>query len=198
MKRIALLIALALIVSVGGVYATWVYSDGAADQRDLSIENALTITGTADGGKKGVISITDTLVLTIDDNNGTHNPGWDADITGAEAGTLSILFTPNTGAPTTVFEYYLTITNYTYSGGSIFNVGEDKSNAIDGQQVIYGTFTYTNGDPNATQTFTCADIQNALGLNTSLKLDALSEYTEYKTALDNVKLTLTVQEKPAP
>lgn len=202
MKRIALIIALALIISVGGVYATWVYSDLSVDARTHDFSAKLSVTGATSSTTKGVLSITDTLVLTVDDNEGNHIPGWDADVVGQE-GNITVTFTPNTGASTTNFEYYITISNYTYDPGTgalnIFNP-VDELPAVEGVQICAGTFQYVAGSSTPiNQVINGADLQDALNLNSGtvsdpLVLESLAEYNAYNAAFGGVSLVLTVKE----
>ena len=205
MKRIALIIALALVISVGGVYATWVYSDLAVQSRNVNIDTALSITGAQSDTTKGIIAITDELVLTIDDDDaqGTrdHKPNWSNSV--QNPGQVKITFTPNTGASTTSFRYYITIGNVSYTcpdehNVTIFNVtnADDKLAGVEGIQIISGTFEYEGGsNAPVVVTITAAQLQTALKLNTDVLLDTFEEYNAYSEHLNqNVALTLHVEE----
>ena len=58
MKRIALIIALAVVISVGGVYATWVYSTATVSpiNEDISAKLSITTVDSTDS-TKGVLSM---------------------------------------------------------------------------------------------------------------------------------------------
>lgn len=199
MRKISLIIALALILSVGGVYATWVYSTQAVAPINADISAKLSITPVASNDStKGTLSMPNSLVLTIDDDDGDHKPDWDADIAD-QSGSLTVKFTPNTGASRTNFIYYITIDTYTYTCAehgnvSIFNP-TDATNAVDGIQLIYGTLNYEGGTTPVEVSFTAAAIQEKLALNEELYLETLDEYNTYSEAVGNVNLTLHVIEQ---
>ena len=202
MKRIALIIALAVVISVGGVYATWVYSTATVSpiNEDISAKLSITTVDSTDS-TKGVLSMPNSLSMTIDDDNGDHMPDWDADIA-STAGELTIKFTPNTGASPTTFTYYITVASYTYTcpshgSVSIFNP-TDANNEVAGMQIISGQLVYNGGSTPVSETFTADEVQTALNLNTALQLDTLDEYNAYSTAVGNVVLTLHVIENTTP
>ena len=215
MKRIALLIALALIVSVGGVYATWVYSDAAISNFETDLSGKLSITTAVGDTAKGFLSAPNNVVLTIDDDNGDHIPQWDGDV--ADVGDITLTFTPNKGATTTTFTYYITVENFEYDCPThgddikIFNP-VDEDDTIPGVQICKGTFNYTAGSMNpVTHTLDGDDIQTALNLQVTrpdgssgtepLVLESIDSYNRYATALNGVILTLYIVDPdytPAP
>ena len=199
MKKIALMIAIALVLSVGGVYATWRYSTAAVGSSEFDISDKLSITIVDQtNDSKGSISAPNSLVLTIDDDNGDHKPDWDADIA-EQVGSLVVKFTPNVGASATSFKYYLTISSYEYDCAShghvsIFNP-VDTDATVDGIQILSGTIDFTGGkDAVSSNTYTAEDIQNLLVLNRDIELDSIEEYNTYSEHVGNVKLVLTVTE----
>ena len=203
MRKIALLVALALIISVGGVYATWRYSTLAVSDFEYNLSDALSITlvDTTDSAK-GSIAAPNSLRLTIDDDNGDHKPDWDADIAN-ETGSLTVKFTPNVGASNVTLKYYITLSNYDYTcpvhgaNQKIFNPTEDKDTTIDGFQILSGELEYTGGTAAVEVNYTAAQIQAALNLNTNLSIDSINEYNAYSEAVGNVKLVLCVEEVTA-
>lgn len=161
----------------------------------------MSITDVDTSTQSGKVAVTDTLILKIDDE-GSYTPGWDSDVTASNGGMLQIVFTPNAGAGDTTLNYVLTIANNTYdpdgegSGAAvaIFTVGGDATAHTDPKVIISGSFEFTAGNASATTEINLAQIQAALGVNGSFTLPTLDDYTAYKTALDNVKLVLTITE----
>lgn len=194
MKKLSLIVALALVISIGGVYATWFYATTSVTTVNHKFKG-LSITDVDTKTESGSFSITDTLSLKIDDNDGSHTPAWDVDVTGADAGTVGITFTPNSGAPLTTLQYSIIISNnsYTPAGGEampIFvtkpgaanQITEAHSNEI---VVLQGTFVY---DPAIStnpvgKTIRLEDIQAVLDVNDEINLPQLSDYQNFNKAL---------------
>lgn len=197
MKKLSLLVALVLLVTVGGVYATWNYATLQMNEVEHTFKN-LGITDVNTNTQTGKVAVTDTLILKIDDNDGSYTPAWDIDVTDAVAGKLLIAFTPNPGADNTTLKYTITIANNTYTPHTapvaIFSVNGDKTAHTEAEEVLSGTFTYTAGNASATEEITFADITASLGVNGDFTLPTLDDYNNYKTALQNVKLILTITE----
>lgn len=200
MKKLSLLVALILCVTIGGVYATWLYAEAPMDPASHEFKN-LGITDVNKSAQSGKIAVTDTLILKIDDNDGNHNPDWDEDVTSTNGGNLQIVFTPNSGAGNTTLNYAITIAKNKYTDN-----GADKpiflatgiTDAHDGEETILtGSFNYVAGQAQATETIEFDEFMAALDVNNTIELTDLNEYEAYKTALDGVVLTLTVTE-PTP
>lgn len=146
MKKISLLILLALTITVGGVYAAWSYAENKVsvvtdNKTALGVTDAITSTS------KGSIAITNLLpTLSINDNSttsdpnapGDYQPEWDAAIKNGEMNNLTISFTTNSGAKGDESGYiYILVAlvlqgDNDYNGNKIFNI-EDKNtgNALD-------------------------------------------------------------------
>ena len=202
MKKIALLIAIALVISVGGVYATWSYSTLDVETFTNPISDKLSITtiNTVDS-TKGILSAPNSLALTIDDDNGDHKPDWDADIA-SSAGILTVKFTPNTGASPTKFKYYITLDNYKFTCTehgevSIFNP-TDADDSVAGMQILSGELDFTGGRDAVSVDYTAAQIQEKLNLNTTITLDSIQEYNTYSEAVGYVTLVLNIVEITTP
>ena len=206
MKKLSILIALILCVTVGSVYATWFYAGETMTDATHNFKN-LGITDVDTSAQSGRISVTDTLILKIDDNDGSHTPGWDEDVTNLTAGNLLIRFTPNSGASDTTFTCTFTIENNVYDGKPIFKfTGIDTSDLNASQQISQTEFTYkVNGEGNlygtdnkveyAEKIVTLSDITQRLFVNDEITLPTITEYEAYQTALSKVVLKLTISEK---
>ena len=200
MKKLSLLIVLAMIVTVGGVYATWNYAETAMQDVTHEFKN-LGITDVDTKTVSGSIAVTDTLILKIDDE-GNFTPGWDSDVNSSNAGNLQMVFTPNPGANDTTFTYTVTIKNNTYTpdGGQavgIFEVNGDASAETDEVTILTGTFNYTNGQSELCKAvITFDDIKTKLVPNDDITLPTINDYTNYSAALANVELIVTIVENP--
>ena len=202
MKKLSLLVALALVISVGGVYATWFYAETTMKTSEHEFKN-LGITDVNTLAQTGTITVTDTLILKIDDNAGNHTPGWDADVNAGNAGKISIVFTPNSGANDTTLKYTVTIANNTYTpeGGSaqpIFTTDTIDAAHTEAKVVLQGTFDYISPNASVTKEILLADITSELSVNNAFTLPTIDDYNAYSTALDNVVLKLTIEEVTTP
>lgn len=199
MKKLSLLIALAMLITVGGVYATWNYAG--LVMQDVTHEfKYLSITDTDTDTQSGRVSVTDTLVLKIDDE-GDYTPGWDSDVTAQSAGNLQLLFTPNPGASDTTLKYTVSIENNTYTAPDsseavgIFKINGVATANVAKTTILEGTFTYDAGQTGICQeTITFAEITNVLKPNDEVTLPTIEHYEKYADALDNVVLSVTIVE----
>ena len=101
MKKLSLLVALILLVTVGGVYATWNYARNVVDPKQASA--TVVITGTQ-SSTKGTIEITSAPKRVIVDDTGAYDHVaeiWFGDINadsqpvGADqTGAITVTFTP--------------------------------------------------------------------------------------------------------
>lgn len=98
MKKLSLLIALVLLVTIGGVYATWNYAQGDVTSSQGFVLPKMETVVTS--GSKGTIAVdTSGLTIKVDDSDTdsvTHKPVLVID------GEIVITFTPATGADDTV------------------------------------------------------------------------------------------------
>ena len=90
MKKLSLLIALALIVTIGGVYAAWNYAQGATAAVEITREINMAQVNT--DSNKGSISATPTDVAFLVDDGGAYHTVLKG------TGKFDIVFTPSTGA----------------------------------------------------------------------------------------------------
>lgn len=200
MKKFSLFVALALIVTVGGVYATWNYAETPITQVDHNLKG-LSITDVNTTTQSGKVAITDTLILKIDDE-GNYTPGWDSDVTTQNGGTLQIRYTPNQGAGNTTLRYTLTIENYSYDPDgeganpavSIFGINDDFSVKTGAQTILTKDFNFTAGQAYITEDITLKQITDVLKVNSSITLPTESDYIKYQNAVKGVKLVLTITE----
>lgn len=146
MKKLSLLLAAALCVTIGGVYATWHYQQATSSSVDTSLSAELA--GISTNGEKGEIVVSERNVKILIDDIGSD---YVADL--IIENPLLVSFTPAAGADATVKEngvkMQITITetfgSYDHDGDSstpevdIFYIGQTGQSA--------GTFDLNSGAP---------------------------------------------------
>ena len=133
MKKLGLIILMALVLTVGGVYATFNYAQGEVVSKNTTLNKSLATAKTETA--KGEIAIdVEGFLLKIDDTGTNLKTGLDAQ------GSVTITFTPATGADGSVvadgvnLKLEISFTNNTY-----------RLNGVD-----YEVFKTTTPDYNAT------------------------------------------------
>ncbi len=205
MKKLSIVAALALVTTVGGVYAAWTYAGGEkAIKADGS--KGITITQGVESGASGTLAVSTPNVMKIDDVGSLSNedellnytPGWSSDC----VGDFVFTFTPSLGAGVTTLQYTLSINNNTYldddtTNVSIFNV-TDEDSAKEGVQII-GTFTY---DPavagSNVHTISLGDWKDTLlPINQGYTVSTYAEYEKYASVVSNIIIHVTLEDVTA-
>lgn len=185
MKRLGAIIAIALVLTIGGVYATFNYAQGGV----VSLENETILkelAGKTINTAKGEIKIkSNNFTITVDDLDGNlHTKG-------SFTGTTTINFTPAPLADADVrahgikLKLTITVTGNEYDDGEtthkLFNISQEALDGVtlNGNAPIRGDFEIDFADY-----ITVTDIY----LSTPAKYDA------YKTAFDNTTITFTISE----
>lgn len=188
MKRLGAIIAIALVLTIGGVYATFNYANGGV----VSLENetiSKELIGMTIDTPKGTIKIkSNNFKITVDDfNNNLHT-------TGKLEGTTTINFTPAPLAAADVrangIKLKLTITVTTETGkeyvdeGTTYNLFNITGGASSG--VILNDDAEINGDfeIDFTKYITVTDIY----------LSTPTKYTAYSKAFNATTITFTISE----
>lgn len=181
MRKLSILIALILCVTIGGVYATWNYAQGAVDDKQEYLDgNTTALAGKVETTDKGTITIDDSqLQILIDDTN--NDLEGELYITGS----ISVTFTPNQGADADVvangvsLQFTLSSTeNFNYNGNPIFTLSAAAKSM---------------GMVNGTVTISAADLQSMITLN-PLSLPTAVDYDAFRAALHSGSLIITVSE----
>lgn len=185
-RKLSLLIALSLFVTIGGVYATWNYAQGDAAPVPQALDGATDLTAkVVDAVAKGNIGVTlQDVALIIDDANGDHY----GELT--KSGTIAITFTPSAGADAGVatngipLQYALSCigSEFTYAGEHIFNFSTTP-------------VPLNGGNPTKSATINVADL--GITLN-ELYLPTANDYDAFYAALHSGSLVITVSEYVAP
>lgn len=186
MKKLSMLIALILCVTIGGVYATWVYSQS-DDVADITGAKAITMTEATFTGTYGTYHVdTSNLSMVVDPKEGTtHTTALKIE------GNLIVSFTPNTYAPVEVktngvpstFAFSLSNSNWQYENTNILTVDTDKHDitwVADGN----GGFTYT---------LSAADLAGYIAL-TEFTLDTKVDYDAYDAVLTNGQIVISISD----
>ena len=182
-KKISVLIALALIVTISGVYATWNYAQGDAEATFEALDSVTVITDkVVDAVAKGNISIdVSNLLIKIDDSDNNHIGEL------YQEGYVEITFTPSAGADASVIEngialqYQLSCTgsDFTYNGEHIFEYSSDPVVLNDGNPVLKIRIP-------------AADL--GISLKNEIYLPTAADYDAFKLALASGSLIITISE----
>ncbi len=199
--KIALATALATIVTVGGVYATWTFSEGAVTNASTTIEVGMT--GVSTTTEKGTLSVmtrgTNSFSLAVDDADNNHLP----DI--KKSGEIIVTFTPSATASDDIktngidvqlaFTFKAnsadgpaTIGDWKYASTQIFEIAADPIH-------LEGDATLKNADGVFTWVVSASDV--GIDLTTAMKsvlVDTYSEYEAFGSELTKGHFVATVSE----
>ena len=103
MKKLSVLIALLLCVTITGVYAAWTYA-GTNDIADVYTEAKVTIADVELSGANGTYHITSNLVLTVDQKNEDHHAELVFGSNNDQPIFLKVTFVPAANAPQDIKE----------------------------------------------------------------------------------------------
>lgn len=171
-SKLGLISVLCLVLVIGGVFATWNYSQETASPADPKTVG-IAITEAVSDTKKGTIAITSVPTLTLDDANDDHF----AEL--VITNDLVITFTADANADKDVYEDGIPMV-ITFTS----NVGKYKNNDViviaqatvniattDLQEGGNGTFTYT---------ITAANLNDYLKVGT-VSLPTYDDYNDFET-----------------
>lgn len=197
MKKLSILIALMLCITISGVYATWTYA-GTNDIADAFAEAKVTLVDAELTGANGTYKIESNLVLTVDQANDDHEAELVFSSNNSEDIYLTVTFTPATNAPQAIKDsavpselYFTTTTTMEYkmdAQGNYDANGTAKpiftfANPSDGvlspnvtwNEEANGSFTYTlNKD----------QLEDMITLSQTFILDLKSEHDAFRDALN--------------
>ncbi len=188
MKKVSAIIAMATIMTIGGVYATFNYAQGDAasvsDTLSPSIEDAVV------ESKKGTIKITSDFKVTIDDlgviNGGTTHSYF----TGMKTtGTFKVTFTPEIGADADVRENGIKLSmKLSFTGNKYDNKDIFVTNGLDSNSsVLLNEGNKVNGDY-------VVSLTDYFDANNEIKLSTYAEYQAYKAELGKTQITIEISE----
>ena len=182
MKRLAAIMAGALLTTVGGVYAQFTYAQGDVTEQVISAQK--TLQPAATDTKKGTINVTgDFTVSIVDDNN-------DFITETTILGNLTISFSPAKGADAEVRDNGIPLKMTIVIG---------NPNKYDNKALFELTSAYTdegvalNGGNKVKDEIT-VNLSNYISWKQEFTLSTLAEYNAFKEAFENTTITVTVSE----
>lgn len=193
MKKITAIIMSALILTIGGVYATWTYAQGSVAQSNEYIKGQIKMATVVTDNAAGSIAIdlSDVSII-IDDTDATDTVG-DHHANLQVSGTITITFTPNKGSSDVNgipmrYQVSITDTSVTYPDAT----GTEK-----------GIMTVANGDwininggaPTLTYTFNASDL--GLSLGGDFYLPTYEDFVAFRNKLNSFSVRIAVEEIPA-
>ena len=216
MKKVSILAASLLCVTIGGVYATWTYAK--KNVTDAEGDVSVGLTGVVDSdGTYGSYSVAINVELGIDPKAdktdyeavlnfyeyaaGESFGNLIASDDYATTAAVVITYKPATsGIPDDVKTYGVATTwqlvspkaqgDWKYGESTIFSTidTEEKTIAVSGNSTDWKK----ESDGSFTYTITVQTLSNMITLNTGIKLDTFDKYTAFKTDLGTKPFTITV------
>ena len=177
MKKLSLIVALAVVLTVGGVFASWTYYE-----EGYTIENnpgvGVVFDDNAVLASKGTISFAaGDIKFTITQDGTGYTTGW------SHNGSSAITFTPN-GTNTSA----VLVATVTVSGGVY-----DETTFLSAKASNTFEFTVTK---DVSATITADQIAGCLNMN-SVTLPTKEDYDEFADIAAATTITVTVAEKTA-
>ena len=193
MRKLSTLIAIALIVTIGGVYAAWNYAQGTTASVEITreVQMAQVITS----GNKGTITATPSNVAFIVDDAGDYQAKLDA------SGKFVVTFTHNPGADQTtindgiVMQAVITLKTTAGVTGSALLYHDPHTSTDVAPLTVNGNnkITLNNGDPTKSTELLAEDIASCLTL-ANVKLDTKAENDAFHDVLKNYTIVITISE----
>ena len=186
MKKLGIIMMLAIVLTIGGVYATFTYAQGDA----AAVENSFkpTIIGKVIEGEKGTIHLTSTAAIEINDPTNTYTTG------GTFSGNLKVSFTPNTGADADVVQNGIKLKM------TIAITGNELTDPLFNELTDKKLFTFT-AETNLKNEFGGDKIKDEITIDLNdyitvngVKLETEANYDAYNTALGGVTIKITISE----
>lgn len=198
MKKLSLLIALMLCVTITGVYAVWTYA-GTNDIADVYAEAKITIADVDLVGANGTYHITSNLVLTIDQANSDHEAKLVFASNDAQPIYLRVTFTPSENAgqdikdhavPSELYFGTTTVMQYKMDNDGNYSAEGDPTDILTfanpGDGELNNPIVWGDPDPE-TGIFTFEmdedDLKAAISLSTTFVLDTKAEHDAFREAL---------------
>lgn len=184
MKRLAAIMAGALLTTVGGVYAQFTYAQGNVEQAEISMQKNLATAAT--NTEKGTINVTGDFTVSIDDTN--NDLITETTITD----TLKVSFTPAPqGADADVRDHGIKLKMTIVIGGT---------NEYDNKALFALKTAYTeggvllNGGEKVKDTAVSVKLTDYIEWKQEFTLSTMAEYNNFKTAFEGTTITVTVNE----
>ena len=198
MKKLSVLMALMLVLTVGGVYATWSYA-GTNDIADARAEAKVTIADVELKGSNGTYTVTSNLVLSVDQANEDHEAMLVFASNDGQPIYLKVTFTPaanasqtikNNGIDSALHFGVTTPMQYKMDGDGNYSATGTATDifTLTPTDDHSGTFTKNiswTPESNGTFTYTMNEdaLKNAIKLSQTFVLDTKTEYDAFSAAL---------------
>lgn len=185
MKRLAAIMAGALLTTVGGVYAQFTYAQGDVTEQVINAQKKL---AEAVGGetKKGTINVTGNFLVSIDDTD--KNLITETTITDS----LKVTFTPATqGADADVRDHGIKLKMTIVIGGT----NEYANKALFELKTAYTEDgVLLNGGNKVKDTAVFLKLTDYIEWKDEFTLSTMAEYEAFQTAFEGTTITVTVSE----
>lgn len=185
MKRLAAIMAGALLTTVGGVYAQFTYAQGNVNDQVINAQKKL---AEAVGGetKKGTINVTGDFLVSIDDTNN------DLKTETAITDSLKVTFTPAPqGADADVRDHGIQLKMTIVIGGT----NEYDNKALFALKTAYTEDGVLLNDGNKVKdTAVSLKLTDYIEWKDEFTLSTMAEYEAFQTAFEGTTITVTVSE----
>ena len=196
MRKLSVIIALALVITIGGVYAAWHYNRG---EVSLEITRSATMASIQSDTAKGSVAIDkdgngesrNTLKFLVDD---LDTIDWKAEL--VPSGSVFVKFTPAANADQTVKDNGIKMmATVTVTGDKTLYNGVEIFKAKDGAN----TFVINDTASLEVQEITAAQIAACLEFNEGQDIYLLTydQNVAYEKAMKTYVITITITEVPA-
>lgn len=204
MKKLSTLIAIALVLVIGGVYAGWTYFQGGATGAQSS-RNLDMATVSYNGEKGSITADTTSLTILVDDMStvdAVKYAPYQAGIHGA--GKIYITFTPKVGADAVVTANGIKMQATVTITGTKTTYNYDTKDYVILAVNATNTFELNGGVATKSTSIDAAEILNTLvfcgdDLSTDavedfVKLPTLADNTNFKTAMSTYSINIDITE----
>ena len=184
MKRLAAIMAGALLTTVGGVYAQFTYAQGDVTEQVISAQKKLA-EAVGSETKKGTINVTGNFLVSIDDTD--KNLITETTITD----TLKVSFTPAAqGADADVRDHGIQLKMTIVIGGT--NKYDNK--ALFALKTAYTESGVLLNGGNKVKDAVSVNLTDYIEWKQEFSLSTMAEYNAFKTAFEGTTITVTVNE----
>lgn len=184
MKKLSVLIALALVLTIGGAYATWTYATGSVQPLDKEFGISMGAKVENDSTAYGTYAVTSTPNFIVEPKDGTYNPQL---IVNGASPALVITFTPDQNAPDTI-KSSATPTKITISS----TIGQYDGKDVITVKTAEVQLVWVKTGDTFTATIDAATFLTYLTLNETFSLDTPLKYTNYSNVLTAGKINVNV------
>ena len=189
MKKLTVLVALLLCITIGGVYATWIFAgDTILSQTDPFVNKMGDVDTSTSAGSYHFVN--NTVNLVVEPENADSYKAditWTGDVTLRFAANDTISAAPlDKALNATVIIEAVDITSATYGGDQIYTLNNNFK-----IQLTEDSWSYDEGTNTYSYKITAAALADAVSIG-NFTLDTYDEYRAFKLAQDVVKFKFRV------